>query len=207
MFRNVAITVAAIFLFCLLSQAQKSRFKDRIDVSLNAAGAISKQSAGNGVTLTPTQGSGIFGSLRFRLAKRSSLEVTIGRAKNSQLFNAPPLQYRIQGPITEVTGSYVYRLAKRGKFEPFFIGGAGVLVFSPNETKVFDVVADTGATRETRPTFLYGGGVDYQLHSHIAIRAQYRGLFYRAPDYHLGNLVTGSNGHLAEPSLGVVFKF
>ena len=207
MFRNVAITVAAIFLFCMLSQAQKSRFLNRLDVSLNAAGVISKQSAGNGISLSPTQGGGFFGSLRFKLAARSSLEVTIGRAKNSQLFDAPPLQYRIQGPVTEVTGAYVFRLRKRGKFEPFFLGGAGVLVFSPNTTKVFNVVADTGATRETRPTFLYGGGIDYQLRSHIAIRAQYRGLFYRAPDYHLGNLVTGSNGHLAEPSLGVVFKF
>ena len=42
---------------------------------------------------------------------------------------------------------------------------------------------------------------------HLALRLQYRGLLYKAPDFKVQNLFTGDQGHLAEPSAGIVIKF
>ena len=42
---------------------------------------------------------------------------------------------------------------------------------------------------------------------HLALRFQYRGLFYRAPNFNNPNLFTGSRGHLAEAAGGLVIKF
>jgi hypothetical protein len=41
----------------------------------------------------------------------------------------------------------------------------------------------------------------------VALRLQYRGLIYKAPDFNVQNLFTGAKGHMAEPSVGIVVKF
>jgi len=64
-----------------------------------------------------------------------------------------------------------------------------------------------GATGQRALAFLYGGGADYRLRKAFALRVQYRGLIYKAPDFDVPSLYTGVNGHMAEPSAGIVFKF
>jgi hypothetical protein len=81
-------------------------------------------------------------------------------------------------------------------------------VFNPNLEFINGTPVSIGATRQTTPAFPYGGGVDYHLFSRFALRLQYRGLFYRAPDFHTPvYLYTGAIGHMAEPSAGVVIRF
>jgi hypothetical protein len=75
------------------------------------------------------------------------------------------------------------------------------------------------ADRRTLIAFLYGGGLDYRIFSsiplirrypaseHLALRLQYRGLVYKAPDFNISGLFTGAYGHLAEPSAGIVIQF
>ena len=75
------------------------------------------------------------------------------------------------------------------------------------------------SSQQTKPAFLYGGGFDYRIFSilpvirkstlskHLALRLEYRGLVYKAPDFNVQNLFTGARGHLAEPSAGIVVKF
>ena len=75
------------------------------------------------------------------------------------------------------------------------------------------------ASQQTKPAFLYGGGFDWRIFSsvplirrsvvtnYLALRLQYRGLVYKAPDFKVQNLFTGARGHMAEPSIGIVVKF
>jgi len=64
-----------------------------------------------------------------------------------------------------------------------------------------------GASEQTWGTFLYGVGADYVLAKHWSIRAEYRGLVYKAPSFNLAGLDTDSWAHTAQPSAGIVFRF
>lgn len=179
----------------------------RLSLSLSGGGVLSKQSEGTGVVLKPTNSLGIVASLRFRIAKKSSLEFSYGRVKNSQKFTTPSLDFRAFTTVAEFSGAYVYRPLQRGKFEPFVFGGAGLMVFNPDDTTVGGVETNFGAVRQYRPGFLYGGGTDYKLFWRLAARVQYRGLVYSAPDFKVQTLFTGSKGHMAEGLVGLVFNF
>ncbi|HLB89990.1 MAG TPA: hypothetical protein VJK29_20190 [Terriglobales bacterium] len=203
MLRKIGFIVGALFLLTSTGLGQDNRF----EVSLSGAGVLSKESDGNGIRLTPTQGWGVLGTLGLRLAAKHSLELNYARTKDSQIYNAPPFVYRIPSTISEFSGAYVFRPLQTKKLEPFLLIGAGALVFNPDDTIVNGNQIGIGAGRQTKPAFLYGGGVDYPLSERLALRFQYRGIFYSAPDFRVVNILTSARGHFAEPSLGIVFKF
>jgi outer membrane immunogenic protein len=213
--RKAGLLSAALFLFTGLSRSQDNRY----DVSVNAAAVFTKQSTGNGITQTATKAGGYFATARLRFTPRSSVEVNYARVKNSQMYLSGVSDYRIQGLISEFTGAYVFSFFQTNRLEPFAFGGGGVLVFNPSITQVNTVPSILGAVRQTKPAFLYGAGLDYKIFSIIpiisrfrwsprmALRLQYRGLVYKAPSFGVQNLFTGAEGHMAEPSIGLVVKF
>ncbi len=203
MLRRAGVAVLCMLLFSSIAGAQEHRF----DASLSGVAAFSKTSEGNGVTLKPTTAGGALGSVRLWIAPKVALEGNWGRFKNSQKYNSPPFEYRVQGAVTEFSGDVVYSFMQRGKFHPFVLGGGGVLVFSPEQTFIFTTPFLFGAKRQVEPAILYGLGVDYHAYKAISVRLQYRGLFYRAPYYNFSTLTTSASGHLAEPAVGVVFSF
>jgi len=79
-----------------------------------------------------------------------------------------------------------------------------VLIFSPiaNSTN-----ATFGSSTQTTGTFLYGFGLNYRLTHALGVRLQYRGLVYKAPDFRVSDISTGSWTHSAEPSLGLRLRF
>jgi outer membrane immunogenic protein len=111
---------------------------------------------------------------------------------------------RVQANVHEITGSAVVKLPAFAKLQPFALAGGGGLVFDPtgNPGGTF-----AGATRETKGAFLYGGGADYRLTHHLALRAEYRGLVYKTPSFNLTSLNTDKFTHVAQPSAGIVFRF
>ena len=194
---------------------------NRFDVSLNGGAVLSKQSEGNGTVLTPTKSLNVLVTARYRFSARSSVELNYARTKNSQIYFASPLTYRILNTIGEYSGAYVFSFRESARFEPFVFAGAAALVFYPgyDSNTINGFQTDLPVSRQTKPAFLYGGGVDYRIFSrlpffrrssvsdHLALRLQYRGLLYKAPDFNVQNLFTGDRGHMAEPSVGVVVKF
>lgn len=54
---------------------------------------------------------------------------------------------------------------------------------------------------------ILGAGVDFDLCRHFALRAEYRGYVYQAPNFDVSNLKSDANTHLAQPSAGTVFRF
>ena len=202
MLKQLGITVAVFFL-SVAAFCQDNRF----DISIGGAYAINRQTSGNGIDLRPTDEAGWLATARMRLSERNSFQFNYGHTKNGYEFTAPPFQYVVQTTMAEFTGSYVYNFAPRGKFEPFLMAGAGVLVFTPGSTYVNTTLSGFGAVREDRAAVLYGGGLDYAVYKRIALRFQYRGLFYSTPDFHVSSLFVGGKTHTAEPAFGVVFKF
>jgi outer membrane immunogenic protein len=196
----------SILVFAGLAAAQAQDY-GRFDVSVAAAAGLSKQSSGNSVTLHPTQGWGALVSGRMRFGTRSALEFDYSRILNTQKFDAPPFFYDFNTSVREYSGVYVYTLFKTQKWEPFLLGGAGALSFYPRITYLNGVQSLYTSVRQTQFAYVYGGGADYHAWKRIYVRAQYRGIIYKAPDFQLTNLFTGAHGHLAEPSVGLAFRF
>jgi Outer membrane protein beta-barrel domain len=217
MVRRTGVAVAAFFLFASIAWAQDNKY----EVSLGGSAVFNMQSTGNGTVLTPTNSGAFLISGGYRFSEHSSVEINYSHTTNSQIYFASPLTYRIQGTISEYSGAYVFSFHQSKKLQPFVFAGAAALVFYPSYSlnTINGVQTYIPASQQTRPTFLYGGGFDYAVFSrvpivrrfslvdHVALRLQYRGLVYKAPDFKVQNLFTGDRGHMAEPSAGIVVKF
>jgi opacity protein-like surface antigen len=220
MLRSAWVVVAAVFLLTSLGVSQDD---GHFDGSFNGAAVFTRQTDGNGIRQSATIGSNYFGTFRFRFRPKHSLIFNYGRAKNSQVYQSD-FDYHVLTTITEYSGAYVYSPFRKGRFEPFALVGAAALRFNPTSTwVVFPDFADNvpnrvlinlGAAKQTGAAVLYGAGVDYQLHGRFALRLQYRGFFYQVPDFKVNTASGGavsfaaaSRGHMAEPSIGLVFRF
>jgi hypothetical protein len=217
MFRTIGMAVAAFLFLTTFGLGQDNRF----DVSLGAGAVFNRTSSGNGTTLTPTNSGAVLFTARYRFSERSSVEFNYAHTANSQIYLAPPLSYRIHNTISEYSGTYVFSFLQSERAEPCVFAGAGAVSFYPsyNGDTINDVLTDIPASKQTKPAFLYGGGIDYRIFSafpfvrrsslsyHLALRLQFRGLVYKAPDFKVQNLFTGDKGHMMEPSAGIVVKF
>jgi opacity protein-like surface antigen len=64
-----------------------------------------------------------------------------------------------------------------------------------------------GAQSQGKAAFVYGGGVDFAVAKHVALRAEYRGFAYDRPDFGLAALNSNVTTHTAQPSAEVVFRY
>src|ERR1700680_2624268 len=195
-----------IILFVSFSAAQEV---GHLDASVAYGAAFSKTSSNgfNGVTVSPTNAGMILGTFRFRFNRTHGIAVNIGRTNNSQVYILGSNDYRVQTTVTEYTGAYVFSPFHFQKLEPFVLAGGGALRFNPGNQYINGNASPFGATQQTSMAFLYGGGVDYRVWKRIGLRLQYRGLIYKEPTFHLAQFFTGVRGHMAEPSVGIVFNF
>lgn len=214
--------LAAVFFFFTLSGL--SQDKGHFDASFNGAVVLTHPSSGNGIQQSATIGSDYFGTFRFKFRPKHSLLFNYGSAKNSQIYQTN-FDFHVLTRTTEYSGAYMYTLFQKRKFQPFVLIGAGALRFSPQSSWLFlpdffvgvpnRVQVNLNAAKQTELAYLFGGGLDYRLPWKLALRLQYRGLYYNAPSFNVNaaisggsvNLATGSKGYMSEPSVGLVFKF
>jgi len=219
MFKKAGSTLAVLLFLSSLSFGQDGRF----DASGSVFAIFSKQSNGYGITQSATIGAGGFATIRMKFKPRHSVIFNYGRAKNSQVYQTIE-NFHVLSNITEYTGAYVFSPFRKGKFDPFVMVGGGLVTFSPRTTWAFlaplpnnipnNIQVNFGAVKQRELAVLYGFGTDYRLRWRFSLRLQYRGLFYREPDFKVDatsgssvSFFTGARGHMAEPSAGIVFKF
>jgi len=219
MLKKAGSALAVLLFLSSLSFGQDGRY----DFSLNGSAIFTKQSNGNGITQRATNGAGGLATIRMKFKPKHSVIFNYGRAKNSQVYHTID-NFHVLDNISEYTGAYVFSPFRKGKFDPFVLVGGGLLTFSPRTTWVFfpplannipnNIQVNFGAVKQRELAVLYGFGTDYRLRWRFALRLQYRGLFYREPDFKVDassgsslSFFTGARGHMAEPSIGLVFKF
>jgi len=204
-FRKVGLVVAAL-LFASLSFTQSLAQTSRSEVSASVTGNFSRESDGQDVTQMPTQSGGFLANYRFFFGSRSAVDLNYGYTRNDQnyLFSNPFGTASIQSNVHEATAAYVFTPFRSSRLSPFVLAGGGALIFSPTNTFNNSFV---GAETQAQGAFLYGAGADYTLFGGVALRAQYRGLVYKAPNFNVPGFSTGSWGHMAEPTVGLVFRF
>lgn len=192
----------------LLLLASTGRAQDeppRHEVSVQGTGFFTKDSQQNGTLQHSTDTGGVLLSYRYHFNRWLAAEASYGYSRNTQQSFTPGGALAIQSNTHEATGAVVVTLpVSIAKFRPYVLAGGGTLVFDPTNMAGGFV---SGAQRQARPAFVYGGGVDYRLMRHVALRAEYRGFVYDRPDFGLAALSSNVTAHTAQPSAGLVFNF
>jgi opacity protein-like surface antigen len=137
----------------------------------------------------------VLASYRYFFNKNSGVEINYAFTTNTQSYNGSGVDTR----SSEASAAYVFRVPLK-HFTPFLLAGTGGLVFDPKDF--------SGASTQARAAFVYGGGADFNVSSHVFVRAEYRGLVYNSPTYSLSQF-SGEDRitHRAEPSVGFGYRF
>ena len=168
----------------------------RQEVTVQALGSFVKTTTQNGIDNTATNSSGVLGNYRFFFSTHHGVEANYGYMRNTQNYTGFT---GVKTNTHEISGAYVFRMPFR-KVTPFALAGVSALVFSPKDLP--------GVNSQTRASFVYGGGADFNLTRHIFMRAQYRGFVYNSPTYDLPGLAGLDRvTHRAEPSAGFGYRF
>jgi opacity protein-like surface antigen len=185
------------------SGAHKSKLTSSTDISLGIFGQLTNtrapmttynEPAGTFVTqktqaMTPS--AGVLGTLHQSIKPWLGYNLNVGYTRLTANYsyvegfipNSPgpsvrPIDYA-QGSIGtnmyELTVAYVFEGPRNRRLRTFGQFGGGGLFFLPTDA--------SPANQQTRPTMVFGVGMEYQLTSHLGIRAEYRGLFYKGPDF------------------------
>jgi len=190
--------VAAII---TLGTAAYAQVEQPSQISFQGTGLVTKSADGNGSTYNTTKSGGFLLGYSYQLNSWAGVEGNYGYTRNTQNFSGAS-SAALQANVHEVTGSFVAHLPSRVHgVRPYALAGGGALVFDPT-TKYFV----SGSQSQTRGAFVYGAGVNFDLVRNFGIRAEYRGLVYKAPDFTVGNLNLDKFTHLAQPSVGFFFK-
>jgi len=197
------IAVALMVPFSARAQEQGTVLHN--EVSVQGTGFFTKDSQQNGTQQHSTDTGGFLVAYRYHINGLLAAEASYGYDRNTQQSFTPGGNFAIQSNIHEATGALVVNLPiSVARMRPYVLAGAGALIFEPtNNGGGFA----TGAERQTRAAFVYGGGVDYRLVRHLDLRLEYRGFVYNRPDFGVTALNTGVTTHTAQPSAGIVFKF
>jgi opacity protein-like surface antigen len=101
----------------------------------------------------------------------------------------------------ELTLAYAFYGPRSRRFRTFGQIGGGGLFFEP--------INASFAHQETRPAMVFGIGGEYDVSRHFSVRAEYRGLFYKMPDFGIDNgfpkqrLFSVTNA----PAISLVYRF
>ena len=112
-------------------------------------------------------------------------------------FSAGSLDTR----MNELTLAYAFCGPRSKRFRTFGQIGGGGLFFNPIDASF--------AHQQTRPAMVFGIGGEYDVSRHFSVRAEYRGLFYKMPDFGIDNgfpkqrLFTVTN----TPAISLVYRF
>jgi outer membrane immunogenic protein len=194
-----------LLLFLLLpfmavaSQAQESRQ----DVSLSVGGIFPPFITGNDVQQTGTYGLSGLVSYRYMLTPRSGLELNYQYTQNTQKYFTSFNNISVHDRMQEISGAYVLNQTFKN-WNPFLEAGPAAFLFAPLDdatTKTLDAKGQTilGA--------MYGGGVAYELSPSFDIRAEYRGLLMKTPNFGLNPQKTGRFYNVYNPVIGIAYHF
>ena len=199
--RITTIILGFALLFTVSAMAEDTRS----EVSLEGTGFFTKNSNNAGISQRGTNAGGFLVGYRYHLSDWFAAEANYGYSRDTQSYLNSSGLSRVPSNVHEATAAFaVTPPVNLMKLKPFFLAGSGALVFDPRNNAGASI---SGAQRQAKAAFLYGGGVDYELTHHLALRAEYRGLVYKAPDFNIAALNADKVTHVAQPSAGIVIRF
>ena len=214
--------------FCLLLAAAGSTAKaqttsqnpaldrqlSRIDLSVVGLGIFNKDSNGtatvNGkpntpVNLSPGNTAGALVTLRYTASPWVGLEFNYGYSRYTDTFT--PFGAQPNGGVQQNASEYTFGYVVHSKKQyfgltPFASGGAGTTVFRPTPG------GGLALPEQARATYYVSVGAETTVLSpHFGIRAQYRQVFFKAPDFLTNYLTIQQHTTTYEPGFGFFLRF
>jgi opacity protein-like surface antigen len=204
MYRTFLATAAAFFLFTTAAMAQ---VEQPSQVSFQGTALITKDSTADSTSIShrATESGGLLVGYSYQFNNWAGVEGNYGYTRNTQNYFGSTGQSSVRADMHEITGSFVAHFPlKVANVRPYALAGTGALIFDPTDVSLSSV---NGISRQTRATFVYGGGFNFDLTRNFGVRAEYRGLVYKVPDFTLNNLNLDKVTHLAQPSVGFFIRF
>jgi opacity protein-like surface antigen len=171
-------------------------------INIQATGLFTRDTNGQVPSNSVTQTTGLLAGYSYQFTDWIGVEGNYGYTRNDERFGGFAGTTGVQTDFHEVTGALIVRFPLATHVRPYVLGGGGALVFNPTQQNAL-----VGLDQQTRGAFVYGGGVDFDITNHFGIRAEYRGLVYKVPDFTLDTLTLDRYTHLAQPSAGIFFRF
>ncbi len=197
--RKILLLFLLLPFLAVASLAQESRQ----DVSLSVTGVFPPFIVGNAVQQTGTYGLGGLVSYRYMLTPRSALEVNFQYAQNAQKYFTSFNRIRIHDRIMEFSGAYVLSFNFKN-FNPFVEAGPAGFMLVP-----LDDASTTAldAKQTTQVGGIYGAGLAYEISPSFDIRAEYRGLIMKTPNFGLSPQKVGRYYNVYNPTIGIAYHF
>jgi opacity protein-like surface antigen len=184
-----------VILFGISAWAQEIRH----EFTVQGSGFFPKQTTQGALTNKPTYSGGVMAGYRFNINKWLAAEGDYDYSRPGEKYLTSRSTARVATNVHGITGVAVVKLPVLQKFRPFVVAGGGAMVFDPRNS--------IGVSSQTQGAFVYGGGGDYPMMRHVALRAQYRGFVYKIPDFNSSTLKIDKFTHAAVPSAGLVLTF
>jgi hypothetical protein len=185
----------------------------RIDLGVSALGIFNLDSNGTAivnakptaVNLSPGDTAGALVTLRYVGSPWFGLEANYGYSRYVDTFTPFGAQANagVQQNASEYTLGYVVH-AKKQYFgmTPFASGGLGTTAFRPTPG------GGLALPKQARATYYYAIGAETTVLSpHFGIRAQFREVFFKAPDFETNYLTIQQHTTTFEPGFGFFLRF
>src|SRR6476646_2134416 len=182
----------------------------RSEVSIQGTCNITKNSVNRDIPHEATKSGGFLAGYRYHLNSWFAVQGDYGYTRNTQKYFDPVFGFTgIQANVQQLTGEAVITAPSSSRVRPYALAGIGGLFFRPTNSlsNSFVGVGNNTGNNQTKAAFVYGGGVDFDLSKFLALRAEYRGYVYKIPDFQLPGLASDNFTHLAQPSVGLVWRF
>jgi hypothetical protein len=215
-------------LFCLLLTAAGSTAKaqttpqypgldrqlSRIDLGVTGAGIFNQSSSGfatiNGVAHTPVNLSpgntaGAVVTLRYVASPLVGFEFNYGYARYTDTFT--PFGSQTSAGVQQNAGEYTFGYVAHTRKQyfgvnPFASAGAGTMIFRPTPG------GGLALPEQARAAYYFSVGAETTVLSpHFGVRAQYRQLFFLAPDFETNYLTIKQRTSTFEPGFGFFLRF
>jgi opacity protein-like surface antigen len=199
-----AFAVILFFMASAFAQDLKSEF------SVQGTANIPKTSDNIDIPHEATKSGGFLLGYRYHLNPWFAIQGDYGYTRDTQKYFDPFFgETDIQANIHQLTGEAVITAPSSSRVRPYGLAGIGGLFFRPtnNFSNNLVGVGNNSGNNQAKAAFVYGGGVDFDLTHYVALRAEYRGYFFKIPDFQLPGLASDNFTHLAQPSVGLVWRF
>jgi opacity protein-like surface antigen len=202
---SILSAVAFIFLFAASGIAQD--FKS--EVTFQGTWNLPKNSDNIDIPHHGTDSGGFLIGYRYHLSPWFAVQGDYGYTRDTQKYFDPFFgRTDIQTNMQQLTGEAVITTPTHSRVRPYALAGIGGLFFRPTDSFNNRLVGvGDGTGNQAKAAFVYGGGVDFDLTRFVSLRTEYRGYVYKIPDFQISGLASDNFTHLAQPSIGLVWRF
>ena len=187
-----------VLLFCTAAQAQKTLHND--EVSIGGFYQFTSNASGNGITDTATKSLGGEAGFSHSYHPLLGWQFSYDYARFTEKYTAQPFGY--QHNMHVFNGDYYLHGFQALGLRPYAMAGISAVIFSPS------LNGGQNVPWQARPGANFGAGVQIPLLTKdFGVQVQYRGLYYKAPDFGLAKLTTNAWRLTSEPTAGLYVRF